>query len=194
VIADAVIDRIETYYRLLNHWNRKINLTALSLESLSDNAIDRMFIEPLVAVGAVPSTPVTWWDLGSGAGSPALPMKLVRPMAALTLVEARSRKAAFLREVIRELQLTVDVWDGRFEGLTERMELGGIADLVTVRAVRIDDALFDSASYLLKDAAELMLFSSKGAQIPVTPRFSLDRTINLLPKGTSELVILRASS
>jgi 16S rRNA (guanine527-N7)-methyltransferase len=194
-VADATIDRIEIYYRLLNRWNRKINLTALSLESLSDSAIDRMLIEPLAAAHAVPSGPLIWWDLGSGAGSPALPMRLLRPMAALTLVEARSRKAAFLREVVRELQLSaVEVFDGRFEHLIGRADVAKVANLVTVRAVRIDDALFHASSHLLKGAGKLMLFSSRHARIPAAAQFSIERAIDLIPGGASMLLILRANT
>jgi 16S rRNA G527 N7-methylase RsmG len=81
MVADATVDRFEAYYRLLNHWNKKINLTALRLESLSDHAIDRILVEPLVAAEAVSRSSIEWWDLGSGGGSPAIPIKIVRSQA-----------------------------------------------------------------------------------------------------------------
>ena len=78
-LDEALLTRLEIYYRLLSRWNTKINLTALPLEDLTDHAVDRLLIEPLAAARFVPESPLTWFDLGSGGGSPALPLKLVRP-------------------------------------------------------------------------------------------------------------------
>ena len=73
-------DSLDAYYRLLARWNRTINLTALSLDPLADEALDRLFIEPLAAAPyireALDVTPLSvWFDLGSGGGSPAIPLK-----------------------------------------------------------------------------------------------------------------------
>jgi len=100
-----VLAPLETYYRLLAQWNVKINLTALPLQPPTDSTFDRLFIEPLLAAELVPDLPGIWFDLGSGGGSPALPLKLIRPSLSLTLVESKTRKAAFLREALRALKL-----------------------------------------------------------------------------------------
>src|ERR1700681_1711373 len=104
-VAASEIDQLEAYYHLLSRWNRTINLTALSLEPLCDDTVDRLLIEPLAVAFHVPDSRAGWFDLGSGGGSPAIPLKIVRPLLGLTMVEARARKAAFLREVIRDLAL-----------------------------------------------------------------------------------------
>lgn len=185
------IERLETYYFLLSRWNKRINLTALPLDSLDDRALDRMLVEPLVAAKYMRDSAIDWFDLGSGGGSPAIPMKIVRPSARLTLVEARSRKAAFLREVARELTLSdVLVIADRFETTADRPELVGSADLVTVRAVRTDAALFGAARRLARADAELHLFAAKGAPTPASALFGLTRSVELVPGGQSELLIL----
>ena len=190
--AEAV-DRIEAYYQLLTHWNKRINLSALPLETMSDQAIDRVLIEPLVAADVVPKGALRWWDLGSGGGSPALPIKIVRAYAQLTLVEARSKKVAFLREAVRELALqNVEVRDGRFEDIVGGVELYGTSDLVTVRAVRIDSTLLALSRSVLKDGAALLLFATQDASIPATVLFTIEKTINLIPGGRSELMVLKA--
>ena len=192
-LTERTIDQIEVYYLLLNHWNKRINLSALPLESMGDQAIDRVLIEPLVAADAVSKGFLRWWDLGSGGGSPALPIRIVRPDAQLTLVEARSRKVAFLREAVRELALpNVDVIAGRFEHAIGRPELDGTADLVTVRAVKVDATLLDLSHGLLKEGGELLLFATLDAPIPTTRLFTLERTIDLIPGGRSELRVLKA--
>ncbi|MEP7310561.1 MAG: 16S rRNA (guanine(527)-N(7))-methyltransferase RsmG [Acidobacteriota bacterium] len=191
-LTERTIDQIETYYLLLNHWNKRINLSALPLETMGDQAIDRVLIEPLVAAAAVPDGLLRWWDLGSGGGSPALPIRIVRPEAQLTLVEARSRKVAFLREAVRELALSnVEVVAGRFEDVVGRRELDGTADLVTVRAVRIDASLLDLSRKLLKKSGGLLLFATRDAPIPATRLFTLERTVELIPGGRAELLVLK---
>jgi len=74
-------------------------------------------------------------DIGSGAGFPALPLKLWAPHIHLTLIESNHRKAAFLREVSRELALTnVNVLTDRAETVADRQDFPR-AQLVTLRAV-----------------------------------------------------------
>jgi 16S rRNA G527 N7-methylase RsmG len=62
--------RLEAYYRLLDTWNFKINLTGLNLREATDEAFDRLLIEPLVAVRHLPPGAVRMLDAGSGGGSP----------------------------------------------------------------------------------------------------------------------------
>lgn len=143
---EEVFAPLETYYRLLAQWNVKINLTALPLQAPTDATFDRLFIEPLLAAQLIPDVPGTWFDLGSGGGSPALPLKLVRPSLSLTLVESKTRKAAFLREVVRALKLPItEVANIRFQQLP--IPTPAVA-LVTVRAVPQDRTLFAAAARL----------------------------------------------
>src|SRR5207302_1163702 len=108
--ADLSIDgreiaALEAYFRLLARWNATINLTALPLAEPTNETFDRLFVEPLTAAPFVLDAGQVWFDLGSGGGSPALPLKIARPSLRLTMVESKSRKAAFLREATRQLGL-----------------------------------------------------------------------------------------
>lgn len=164
-IAPNILGPLETYYRLLARWNRAINLTALPLDPLGDETIDRLFIEPLSAAAALPELPSsTWFDLGTGGGSPAVPLLLARPDLRLTMVEARERKAAFLREVVRTLRLDARVESLRFEdiAMAHRDDVG----LVTARAVRLDEHLFGTARELLVTNGLLVLFSNEVVELP----------------------------
>jgi len=156
-----VLAPLETYYRLLAQWNLKINLTALPLQTPTDATFDRLFIEPLVAATHVPDAPGIWFDLGSGGGSPALPLRMVRPSLSLTLVESKTRKAAFLREVVRALKLgETEVANLRFQELPTPNPK---ADLVTVRAVRPDRSLLDESARLLRVDGTLLFFGKPGS-------------------------------
>ena len=151
----------EHYFRLLRHWNRTINLTALPLAGFPDHTLNRLFIEPLQAAQFVEDAPLLWFDLGSGGGSPAIPMKILRPLLRLRMVESRSRKAAFLSEVVRSLTLTTtEVLAIRIEELA-RSTPAGHADLLTIRAVRIEEGLLRAAAALLRLGGRLLLFGSE---------------------------------
>lgn len=133
-----------------------MNLTALPLLPPSAEAIDRLLIEGLAAATRIPKEPRTWIDLGSGAGSPAIPMKIACPSLALTMVESRGRKAAFLTEAVRTLELqAARVESLRFEALADE---GRTAAVVTARAVRFDEAFLRTVTALVCPGGELLLF------------------------------------
>ena len=101
-LPDELVGSLTSYYELLSRWNRKINLTALDNP---DEAIDRLLLEPVVAARHLRAPDLRLMDIGSGGGSPAIPMKLAAPGIGLTMVEVKARKSAFLREAIRHLAL-----------------------------------------------------------------------------------------
>jgi 16S rRNA (guanine527-N7)-methyltransferase len=190
-LGGPALSLLETYYHLLTHWNKRINLTSLRLEPMSDEGFDRLLIEPLAAAKYVTDSPLNWVDLGSGGGSPAFPLKIARPSAKLRLIETRSRKAAFLREVARELDFPdVEVMNERFEESSKRPEFSEIADLVTVRAVRVDTSLADATQRVLRFHGRLMLFTSRRQATNLTLA-GLVQTLSarLIPHGSSNLII-----
>ena len=104
-------------------------------------------------------------DIGSGAGFPALPLKICAPHIHLTLVESNHKKAAFLREVARALTLTnINVITDRAEVLAARPDFPH-ADIVTLRAVEHFDTILPQAVTFLAPNATLALLIG-AAQIP----------------------------
>jgi 16S rRNA (guanine527-N7)-methyltransferase len=188
-VDSTQISALERYFDLLARWNRKINLTSFRLEEASEAAIDRLFVEPLQAATRIEDAPLRWFDLGSGGGSPAIPLKIVRPRLRLTMVESRARKAAFLREAARSLELgETEVAEARIESLLQAGNRDTL-DLVTLRAVRTDEGLLKTLSELLRPAGQLFLFGSDLSRIN---RFGLETTDELKLAGTdSTLSILR---
>jgi 16S rRNA (guanine527-N7)-methyltransferase len=157
VIDDELANRLAAYVEILARWNRKINLTALELEPPTDDAIDRLVIESVVAAQYVRPDEEFVLDVGSGGGSPALPLKLVLPRLRFVLVESKVRKAAFLREAVRHLELRdVDVENRRLEDLAR----GRRADLVTLRAVLLDAALAEAMRSVMKPDGRIFFFGS----------------------------------
>ena len=157
-VDPVVTTRLARYLTLLGRWNRRINLTAFDLDQPTDHAIDRLIVEPVLAASEVRDRDRVVIDVGSGGGSPALPLKIVVPHVRMTLIESRVRKCAFLREAARELDLDgVDVETFRL-ARDGRPQLNGTADLVTLRAVRADGELLDGISKLLLPDGRLLWF------------------------------------
>jgi 16S rRNA (guanine527-N7)-methyltransferase len=183
-------DLLECYFSLLARWNTKINLTALPLRTPTDETFDRLLIEPLAAARHIADEAVDWVDLGSGGGSPAIPIKIVRPRLRLTMVESKARKAAFLREAIRMLPLVDAAGDNvRFEELVGSAARPRSAQLVTVRAVRADPGLFGSAAQLLAPGGRLLLFRPTDAPVQASG-FRQRSTVPLINEPPSYLTAL----
>ena len=155
-----MLEPLELYFRLLTQWNAKINLTALPLDNPTDETFDRLLVEPIAASRQIAThTAGLWVDLGSGGGSPAIPLKIARPALRLTMIESKERKSAFLREAIRILGLAATtVVTDRFEAVSAMPEHSHTADFATVRAVKADAALFATTREILKDGGSLLLF------------------------------------
>jgi 16S rRNA (guanine527-N7)-methyltransferase len=185
-IPSNLREKLVAYYDLLQRWNRKINLTG---PSDSDESIDRLLLEPIAAAAALPHSK-RLIDLGSGGGSPAIPLALALSASLLVMVESRSRKAAFLREAVRELGLTGVVENARFEDVALRPEYARTMDAVSVRAVRIDPPTLGAAMAFLSAEGRIALFESQvGAAPPLPKGLRLSATVPLLQN--SMLTVLR---
>jgi len=118
-VDDQQVLQVQQYMKLLLTWNDKVNLTAIRdpLEILY-----RHFCECMYAAAAVPIERGRLADVGSGGGFPGLPLKIMRPELQVFLIESNLKKATFLAEVIRELELTsTQVIVGRYEELGEEI-------------------------------------------------------------------------
>jgi 16S rRNA (guanine527-N7)-methyltransferase len=192
-LDDSLRGRLLAYFDLLLRWNTKINLTALTDP---DEGIDRLLLEPVAAAASL-STSNGLVDLGSGGGSPAIPLALALHAPRLLMVESRGKKAAFLREAARAVGLTADVEAVRFEDLAGQRTYAGAFDVVSVRAVRLDPAAFTAAKTFLSLRGRIALFVSGGtapelptgltveARVPLLKSAELLRLIGTVPRETS---------
>lgn len=174
-----MLSKLTAYYELLERWNRKINLTAFGDP---DQAIDRLILEPLLAARYLPpSNPLLLMDVGSGGGSPAIPLALMGgPRVRLTMVEVKTRKSAFLREAVRQLELASDVENSRYEELLTRPELHERFDTMSIRAVRIEPKLLMTLQAFLRSGATMLLFRG-----PTGP----DQPANMIPPLQWQLTV-----
>jgi len=190
-----LIENLEIYYQLLTKWNAKINLTAFRLTPEGDDAaIDRLLIEPVIAARYVPENARTLLDAGSGGGSPAIPLKLASRNLTLRMVEVKTRKAVFLREAVRALNLKdAEVETSRFEELLPRAELHEALDLVSIRAVRIEIRTLNTLQAFLRPGGKLLLFrgaSKSDLEDSPPPPLAWMATYPLVDSLHSKLVVL----
>jgi len=193
-ISPEVRAKLEIYYRLLATWNEKINLTGLNLSEPNADALDRLLIEPIVATRHVSAGVRRAIDIGSGGGSPAIPLALAMPSIQLLMVESKTRKSVFLKEALRSLDLAhADVATARFEELLSRPDLHEAHDLLTVRAVRIETRVLMTLQAFVRPGGQLFLFRGAMTADPaetVTPPLAWHATYPLVEAARSRLVVL----
>lgn len=193
-VDDSVVERLCLYVHLLMRWNSRINLTGLDD---NDVGIDRLIVEPLL-VSQFLTPQGSLVDIGSGGGSPAIPLKIAVPELALRMVEPKTRKAAFLREAVRQLGLTkTAVETARYQQLMARLELHEAHDVMTVRAVSIEPKALRVLQTFLVPGGKMLLFrSSDGDDISTDLEAPLvwEAKIPLLEGLRSCLVVLRKLS
>src|ERR1700674_1592940 len=117
--GDEQVLQIQQYIRMLLGWNERVNLTAIR-DPLA--ILYRHFCESMYAAASAPMENGRLADVGSGAGFPGLPLKIIRPGLRVFLVESNVKKATFIAEVIRGLGLTdAQVLVRRYEELGEEV-------------------------------------------------------------------------
>jgi len=110
---------IQRYMTMLLAWNEKVNLTAIRDPV---EVLYRHFCESMYAAAAMPSLTGRLADAGSGAGFPGLALKIARPELQVFLIESSVKKATFLAEVVRDLELNdARVLVSRYEELGEEI-------------------------------------------------------------------------
>jgi 16S rRNA (guanine527-N7)-methyltransferase len=148
------------YLNLLIKWNRTQRLIGSS-----DPAwiVDNVIADSLLFCRALPPTVLTLCDVGSGAGIPGVPLKIVLPLVDVVLLEARQRRASFLSTCVRELGLTrCRVINGRLADV--RAQLAHQFDAVVMRCAGDPVTLLSDAKHLLAPGGLIV------ASGPPTPR------------------------
>ena len=133
---DAAARSLDHYLALMLKWNRVYNLTAITERSqmVSHHLLDSLSIvaplDALVDRRPAPHANPRILDVGTGAGLPGIPLAIARPDWKLTLIDAVSKKTAFVTQAAAELALkNVQVMTGRVE-----KEGAGLYDVIVSRA------------------------------------------------------------
>lgn len=132
-LSEAQLEQFLRYRQELLDWNTRINLTAITDP---EEVLLKHFLDSLSLLTVYDQPRCCFLDIGSGAGFPGLPLKIVRPQWQVTLLEATGKKVTFLQHSIETLQLKdVVAVHGRAEELAHKAEYRTAFDVVTARAV-----------------------------------------------------------
>ncbi|MFC1987258.1 16S rRNA (guanine(527)-N(7))-methyltransferase RsmG [Chloroflexota bacterium] len=138
-LSPKQLEQFETYYQELLAWNQRMNLTAITdyeevqLKHFLDSLTVTLACQPKLN-----QAETRLIDIGTGAGIPGLPLKIILPNIRLVLLDATAKKAAFLRHLKQKLELdNVEIVVGRAEEIAHLADYRERFDIVLSRAVAI---------------------------------------------------------
>ncbi len=173
-----------TYERELMDWNQKFNLTAIrEMEAIRT----KHFLDSFSCVQAWKASPPTRLiDVGTGAGFPGLPLKILYPNLQLTLVESVGKKAMFCQHIVRVLGLDgVDVVQTRAETIGQDPKHRESYDWAVARAVANMNVLSEFLLPLVRVGG--MMLAQKGESGPAEAQ-SAEGAMNLLGGKLKQVV------
>lgn len=132
-ISNKQVEQFSKYYELLVSWNEKMNLTAITdLEEV----IDKHFVDSIMLIKYKDISNMHIIDVGTGAGFPGIPLKIMCPSIKVTLLDSLAKRITFLNDVIDNLELNdIVAIHGRAEDYAHNVKYREKFDIATSRAV-----------------------------------------------------------
>lgn len=157
-LSEHQINQLEKYYQKLIDYNQKVNLTSITEK---EEVYYKHFLDSIALMRNIEEgKELSICDLGSGAGFPSIPLKIVNPNLKVTIVDSLNKRITFLQELVTKLDL-----DG-IELYHDRAELFALKnkesfDLVTARAFGSLSMILEMGTPLLKTGGKLIIMKSK---------------------------------
>lgn len=149
----VLVERLLAYLALMQQWNRAYNLTAIRepADMVSKHLLDSLAIHPFVHGSLA--------DIGTGPGLPGIPLALAKPDLRVSLIETAGKKARFLREAVRHLDLgtRVRVHDARAQEVPE----SGQHDCLAARAFGTLAEILAAGGHLLASGGRLLAMKGR---------------------------------
>lgn len=186
-VSRETLERLETYAALLVKWQRTINLVA---PGTLDAVWQRHFADSAQILALMPPNAQSWLDLGSGGGFPGLVLAILlndpgreKPPKHIRLIESDVRKAAFLREVARQVGISVDILCERIEKIAIHDKFD--SDVITARALAPLDRLLPLVSPFFSVKSKAFLLKGQNVQSEVqAAEKNWQLTYDLVPSRT----------
>ncbi len=162
-VSRETLEKFKIYAGLLSNWQEKINLIgpATKKDVWQRHFLDSAQLLPIVQKARPDKAPLTWLDIGSGAGFPGLVLALMGEK--VFLVEPGAKRAAFLRQVIREAGVNAEVKQEKIEEIRPFP-----VDIVTTRALAGIDQLLAWGVPFLRQGGEFWLLKGARAEEELT--------------------------
>lgn len=187
-LSKPALEDCKRYVETLLLWSRRLSLTsAKTAQSIVlDHILDSLYLVPFLKPGFRVA------DIGSGAGFPGVPLAIICPESRFVLLESRRKRANFLREVARQVQLpNIEVAEKRAEDLI--IDSPQSFDVVVSRAVGpVGELLALSATLVKRDGLAIAMKGPKGLDEPVAhPEFTPQAVVEYdLPSGARRLLLV----
>lgn len=160
LLEEKQINQFYQYMQLLLEWNQKINLTAITKP---DEIVLKHFIDSLTIAKYIEKN-AKLVDVGTGAGFPGIPLKIIREDIEVTLIDSLNKRINFLKEVIEQLSLSkIEVFHSRAEEFGKNSKYRENFDCATSRAVANLSTLSEYLIPLVK--VKGICISMKGSEV-----------------------------
>lgn len=179
-LSDVQASHLQTYYEMLVEWNKVMNLTGITEfeDVLLKHFIDSVAICQITDMSKVK----TVMDVGTGAGFPGMPLKIVFPHLKITLLDSLNKRIHFLNAVIDKLQLTdIDTIHGRAEDFGRNQEYREQYDLCVSRAVANLSSLSEYCVPFIKVGGRFISYKAGEIDEEVTLATKAIRTLHCEP-------------
>ena len=152
------VSKFMIYLKQLKEWNKTTNLTSIVKD---EEVVIKHFIDSIAAINAenfIDGSLI--FDIGSGAGFPGIPIKILRPDLRLVLVEPSKKKSSFLRYIIGLLKLRdVDIFEGSLEQFADSFINHEQASYIVARGIKFE-FIIDLSRTILTSNGRILLFLS----------------------------------
>lgn len=166
-LADEQMYQFKRYFELLVEWNEKINLTAITEEK--EVYLKHFYDSILLAFSENFDASACLCDVGSGAGFPSIPLKIVFPTLQVTIVDSLNKRITFLNELVQELGLEqVSLYHDRAETFGQNRDFRESFDYVTARAVARLNVLSELCLPLVKKGGVFYALKATKAEEELT--------------------------
>lgn len=158
-LSDGQLEQFRIYYEMLIEKNKVMNLTAITD---FNEVLEKHFLDSVSLIRAKDlNQPITVLDLGTGAGFPGIPLKIVFPALKVTLADSLNKRVLFLQEVIDKLKLEdIEAIHGRAEDLAREKNYREQYDLCVSRAVANLSTLSEYCLPFVKLGGEFISYKS----------------------------------
>ena len=155
VIDDSRLAQFRKYIDLILGWNRKAPLISYGDEA---RIAQKHILPSLSLLKLIPEKDEKWLDIGSGAGFPAIPIKIFRDSISLDMLEVNGKKHTFLTKTIRDLELNrCNVIQSRLENLPDAI----LYNLITAWAVEKPEMIIREASRILHPEGRIIYLKDR---------------------------------
>lgn len=174
-ITEKQLEQFKKYAEILEEWNKKINLTAITQK---DQIAIKHFIDSLLILKSVDiAQGASIVDVGTGAGFPGVPLKIMRPDIKLTLIDSLNKRITFLKFLLDELGISAVTEHGRAEELGRKNKFREKFDIATARAVAQLNVLSEYCLPFVKIKGMFVALKSNKAEIELE---NSKKSINIL--------------